>query len=77
MSDLFSLVMNPKERVKYFNQRFTIVLNKFKDGTKPTQELQIKVYANALPTPISMFVKQDGNNTLASNFEEPKKWNLK
>jgi hypothetical protein len=48
-------------------------LNKFKYGTTPAQELQIKVYANAFPTPISMFIKQVGNNTLALNFEESKK----
>jgi len=50
-----------------------MVLNKFQEGTTPTQELQIEVYANALPTLISMFVKRVGRNTLALNFEEYKK----
>jgi hypothetical protein len=53
MEKLFSLVMGPKVKVKYFYQRFTMVLNKFQEGTaNPKQELQIEVYVNALPTPI-------------------------
>jgi hypothetical protein len=30
----------------------------FQHGTTPAQELQIEVYANALPTSISMFVQK-------------------
>jgi hypothetical protein len=57
MTELFSLFMVPKEKVKDFNQIFTIVLNKFKDCTALAPELQMNVYANALPIAISMFVK--------------------
>jgi hypothetical protein len=57
MAELFSATMSLKERVKYFNQRFTTILNKFQPEAKPTQELQIEVYINALPASISMFVK--------------------
>ena len=39
---------------------------------KPTQELQIKVYANALLASISMFVKRAAKQTLTENFEEAK-----
>jgi hypothetical protein len=39
---------------------------------KPAQELQIEVYANALPASISMFVKRAAKKTLAENFEEAK-----
>jgi hypothetical protein len=39
---------------------------------KPTQELQIEVYANALPASISMFVKRVAKQTLMENFEEAK-----
>jgi hypothetical protein len=39
---------------------------------KPTQELQIEIYANALPASISMFVKRAPKKTLADNFEEDK-----
>jgi hypothetical protein len=34
--------------------------------------MQIEVYANALPTSISMFVKSVAKPTLADNFEEAK-----
>jgi hypothetical protein len=61
--------MSPKEKVKEFNQRFTTILNKFQPKAKPTQELQIEVSTNALPTSISMFVKRAAKETLAGNFE--------
>jgi hypothetical protein len=48
MAELFAATMTPKERVKDFNQRFMTILNKFQPAAKPTQELQIEVYANAL-----------------------------
>ena len=72
MAELFTTTMNPKERVKYFNQRFMTILNKFQPMAKPTQELQIEVDANALPASISMFVKRAAKTTLAQNFEEAK-----
>jgi hypothetical protein len=64
--------MSSKEKVKDFNQRFTIILNKFQPRAKPTQDLQIKVYANTLPASISMFVKRAAKATLVENFEEAK-----
>jgi hypothetical protein len=72
MVELFATTMSSKERVKEFNQRFITILNKFQPKAKPTQELQIKVYSNALPTSISMFVKRAAKLTLAENFEEAK-----
>jgi hypothetical protein len=72
MAELYATTMSSKERVKYFNQRFTTILNKFQPKAKPTQEFQTKVYANALPTFISMFVKRETKLTLAENFEEAK-----
>jgi hypothetical protein len=72
MVEIFSTTMSPKEKVKYFNQWFTTILNKFQPEAKPTQELQIEVYVNALPASISMFIKRDAKNTLAKNFEEYK-----
>jgi hypothetical protein len=47
-------------------------LNKFQHEAKPTQELQIDVYANALLASISMFVKRAAKLTLVENFEEAK-----
>jgi hypothetical protein len=72
MAELFAATMSSKERVKDFNQIFTTILNKFQPEAKPTQELQIEVYANALPASISMFVKRAAKLTLAENFEEAK-----
>jgi hypothetical protein len=72
MVELFASTMILKERVKESNQRFNTILNKFHPKDKPTQELQIEVYANALPTSISIFVKRDAKPTLAKNFEEAK-----
>jgi hypothetical protein len=72
MDELFVATMSSKEKVKYFNQIFTTILNKFQPEAKPTQELKIEVYANALPTSISMFVKRVVKRTLAENFEEAK-----
>jgi len=72
MVELFTATMIRKERVKYFNQRFKSILNKFQPVVKPTQELKIKVYANTLPTSISMLVKRDTKQTLVENFEEAK-----
>jgi hypothetical protein len=71
MVELFSATMNRKEKVKDFNQSFTTILNKFQPKARPTLELQIEVYANALPISISMFIKRVAN-TLAQNFEEDK-----
>ena len=72
MAELFATTMSSKDKVKDFNQRFTTILNKFCPEAKPTQELQIEVYANTLPTYISMFVKRAAKRTLAENFEEAK-----
>jgi hypothetical protein len=58
MDEFFAATMSSKEKVKYFNQRFTTILKKIQPEAKPTQELQIEAYANALPTSISMFVKR-------------------
>jgi hypothetical protein len=72
MDEFFATTMSSKEMVKYFNKIFTTIFNKFQLESKPTQELQIEVYANALPTFISMFVKIDFKRTLDENFEEDK-----
>jgi hypothetical protein len=72
MDEFFTTTMSSKEKVKDFNQWFTTILNKFQPEAKPTQELQIEVYTNALPASISMFVKRASKMTLAENFEEAK-----
>jgi hypothetical protein len=72
MAELFTATMSSKEKVKDFNQQFTTIMNKFQPKAKPTQELQIEVYANALFASIFMFVKRVAKHTLAENFKEAK-----
>jgi hypothetical protein len=72
MTELFVATMSLKDKVKYFNKIFASILKKFQPKAKPTQELQIKIYANVLPTSISMFMKRVSKRTLAENFEEAK-----
>jgi hypothetical protein len=48
MVELFTATMSSNEKFKAFNQRFTTILNKFQPESKPTQEFQIEIYANAL-----------------------------
>ena len=72
MDELFTTTMTPKGRVKDFNQRFMTILNKFHPVVKLDQKLQIEVYANALPTSISLFVKKIAKQTLAENLEYSK-----
>ena len=72
MVELFVATMSWKQKVKDFNQQFTTILKKFQPEAKPTQELQIEVHANSLPTSISMFVKRATKTTLSENFEEAK-----
>jgi hypothetical protein len=48
MAEFFTTTtMSSKEKVKDFNQIFTTILNKFQPEAKPTQELQIEVYASS------------------------------
>jgi hypothetical protein len=72
MAELFAATMSSKEKVKDLNQRFRTILNKFYPEAKPTKELQIEVYANALLASISMFVKRVVKQNLDENFEEAK-----
>jgi hypothetical protein len=72
MDEFFTYTMSSKERVKYLNQRFTTILNKFQPKAKPTQELQNEAYANSLHAYISMFVKRVAKHTSDENFEEAK-----
>jgi len=57
LKELGSLEMEGKEKVKYFNQRFTCILNKFVADTKPHDSIMVDYYTSALPTMIAQFVK--------------------
>ena len=69
MKELLSMKMENKEKVQYFNQRFTTLLNNFSAGAKPAEESLVKYYTIALYPPIAMFVKRKVNLTLVENYE--------
>ena len=62
--------MEPKEKVKYFNQHFLILRNRIPATSRPTEDVTIEFYTSALPGKIAMFVRQKAKLTLAENFEE-------
>lgn len=43
MDDPFAFSMEPNEIIKYFNQRLTAILNKFKHTKKPIEKIQVEV----------------------------------
>ena len=53
LKELGSLNMEGKEKVKYFNQRFTRILKKFTTNTKPHDSITVDYYMSALSTNIS------------------------
>lgn len=57
-----------KEKVKYFNKVFTIILNKILDNL--AEVVQIEFYIASLLPPIAMFVKREKKQTLDENLEE-------
>jgi hypothetical protein len=62
--ELSKIRMGPKEKIKYFNQRFLKLLNKMPETSKLGLDIQIDFYSSTLPISISMFVKRARKNTL-------------
>lgn len=58
LKELGSLKMEKKEKVKYFNQRFNRILNKFISDTKPHDSITVDYYTSTLPINITQFVKR-------------------
>jgi len=52
LKELGSLKMEGKEKVKYFNQRFTCILKKIAPNTKPHESITIDYYMSTLLTKI-------------------------
>ena len=73
MKELMSMRMEKKEKVQYFNHRFTTLLNRFSATTKPADESLVEYYTTTLYPTIEMFVKRVGKATLVENYEEAKK----
>ena len=62
--------MEGKEKVKYFNQRFTRILKKFAIDTKPHDSITVDYYTSALSTNIAQFVKWVVKATLLEIYKE-------
>lgn len=70
LKELGNIKMGEKVKVKYFNQNFNHILNKFPKGTKLHDSITIDYYTNAFPTNISQFFKIYAKKSLALNFVE-------
>jgi ribonuclease HI/transposase InsO family protein len=68
--DLSSLKMNPKEKVKDFNQRFLTLKNRIPADSMPAESLVIAYYTKALHQSIAIWVKRSKKATLLEAFEE-------
>lgn len=62
--------MNPKEKIKDFNQRFLTLRNKIPTAARPVEAVTIKFYTSALPLSMAMFVKRSKLENLEETFEE-------
>ena len=70
VSELSRIRIEPKEKVKDFNQRFLTLRNRIPITSRPTEDVTIEFYTSALPGKIAIFVRQKAKLTLAENFEE-------
>lgn len=70
LKELGSLSMDPKEKVKDFNQRFSRVLKIFSEDTKPRDSITKDYYTSALPTSMVQFIKWTMKPPLSEYFEE-------
>jgi hypothetical protein len=68
--ELSSLKMNPKEKVKDFNQIFLTLKNKIPADSMPAESLIVAYYTKALHNNIAIWVKRSKKNTLLEAFEE-------
>jgi hypothetical protein len=68
--ELSSLKMNPKEKVKDFNQRFLMLKNKIPTDSMLVESLIVAYYTKALHNNIEIWVKRSKKNTLLEPFEE-------
>jgi hypothetical protein len=68
--DLSSLKMNPKEKVKDFNQIFLMLKNRIPADSMPAESLVIAYYTKSLHQSIAIWVKRSKKATLLEAFEE-------
>jgi len=58
LKELSNIKMEQKEKVKYFNQRFDHILNKFLDNTKPHDSIAIAYYTSTFLTSIQRLLSE-------------------
>jgi hypothetical protein len=68
--ELSSLKMNPKEKIKDFNQRFLTLKNRIPMDSMPAENLIVAYYTKALHQNIAIWVKRSKKATLLEAFEE-------
>jgi ribonuclease HI len=68
--DLSSLKMNPKEKVKDFNQRFLTLKNRIPADSMPAESLIIAYYTKSFHQSIAIWVKRSKKSTLLEAFKE-------
>jgi hypothetical protein len=68
--EISSLKMNPKEKIKDFNQRFLTLKNRIPTDSMPTEKFIIAYYTKALHQNIAIWVKRSKKSTLLEAFEE-------
>jgi hypothetical protein len=68
--ELSSLKMNPKEKIKDFNQRFLTLNNQIPIDSMPFENLIVAYYTKALHQNIAIWVKRSKKTTLLEAFEE-------
>jgi hypothetical protein len=68
--DIYNLKMNPKEKIKDFNQRFLTLKNRIPTDLMPAENLIIAYYTKDLHQSIAIWVKRSKKSTLLEAFEE-------
>ena len=68
--EISRIKMEPKERIKDFNQRFLTLKNKISVASQPPEDIIIENYTSALQKYPGMFVKRAGKTTLVETFGE-------
>jgi hypothetical protein len=68
--ELSSLKMNPKEKLKYFNQKFLTLKNQIPTDSMAAQSLIVAYYTKSLHNNITIWVKRSKNYLLLEAFEK-------
>jgi hypothetical protein len=66
--ELSSLNMNPKDKVKYFNQIFLTLKNRIPADSMPAEILIVSYYTKDLHNNIAIWVKRSKKSTLMEAF---------